>query len=72
MRIVVKVKPKARFERVQKNDEANFSVWVKEPPKNGEANQALIRVLADYFKISRQNIKILTGHSSKIKTVKIL
>ncbi|OGZ33892.1 MAG: hypothetical protein A2Y98_03440 [Candidatus Portnoybacteria bacterium RBG_19FT_COMBO_36_7] len=71
MKISVKVKPNARESLVKKLDDKTFSVWVKEPPTQGKANQALIRTLSQYFKITQQDIKILIGHRSKQKIISI-
>ena len=70
MRILVKVKPRAREERVEKL-EGEFMVWVKEPPAEGRANQAVIRALADYFNVASQDIRILSGKTSRHKIVEI-
>jgi hypothetical protein len=72
MRIFVKVKPNAKVEKVEKIDEVHFVVSVKAPPVEGKANDALIKLLADYFNIPKGNIKIVSGLSSKSKIVEIL
>jgi len=71
MKIFVKVKPKAKEEKIIKISETNFKVWVKEPPEKGRANLAVIRALADYFKTSQSNIKIDSGSKSKLKIIEI-
>ncbi|CUS78157.1 hypothetical protein JGI7_02012 [Candidatus Kryptonium thompsonii] len=72
MRIFVKVKPNAKVEKVEKIDEVHFVVSVKAPPVEGKANEALIKLLSDYFNIPKGNIKIVSGLSSKSKIVEIL
>jgi len=71
MKIFVKVKPKAKEERVIKISETNFKVWVQETPEKGRANQAVLRVLADYFGTSQSSIKIISGSTSKLKIIEI-
>ena len=71
MKIFVKVKPRAREERVQKIDGINFEVWVRELPEKGKANRAVIKSLADYFKVSQSNIKIISGSVSRLKIIEI-
>jgi len=71
MRIFVKTKPSSRVEKINKIDDRNFIVTVKEPPAKGRANKAIVKALADYFKISRSDIKIIQGHKSKQKVIKI-
>ena len=70
MKIIIKVKANARTERVEKTKQG-YSVWVKEPPVENKANQAVIRVLADYFKVPKSQISILAGLKSKQKVIQI-
>lgn len=72
MRIFVRVKPKAKEEKVEKVDENNYKVSVKEPPEKGRANLAVIQALADYFGISTSKIKIVSGFSSKQKVLEVI
>lgn len=71
MRINVKAKPTSRENKVEKIDETNFIVSVKEPPIQGRANKAIIETLAKYFDISPMRIKIVFGHTSRNKIVEI-
>ena len=48
MKIFVKAKLNAKEERVERIDENNFIVAVKEPPVDGKANQAILKALAEY------------------------
>jgi hypothetical protein len=71
MKIFVKVKPKAREEKIIKLSDTNFKVSVKEAPEKGRANRAVLKVLADYFGTSPSNIKIISGSTSKLKVIEI-
>lgn len=71
MKIIVKAKPNSRENRVQKIDESNFVVFVKEPPIQGKANAAIITLLAKYFNTSPLLIEIISGRTSRTKIVKI-
>jgi len=46
MKIQVKVKPNSKTEELSREGDS-FIVRVKEPPKEGKANQAVIKLLAD-------------------------
>jgi hypothetical protein len=72
MRIFVKAKPNAREEKVEKIDENNYIVSVKEPPVKGRANDAIKNALAIYFKTSSSSVKIVSGYSSKNKIIEII
>jgi uncharacterized protein len=71
MKIFVKVKPRAKQDKLEKIDKINFKVSVKAPPEKGRANIALIKILADYFKVSQSEIKITSGSGSKLKIIEI-
>ena len=71
MKIFVKAKPNAREEEVLKVDENHFVVAVKEPPVGGKANEAIVRALAEYFKIPKSQVRITSGHTSRQKVVEI-
>ena len=72
MKINVKAKPNAREEKVEKIDENNFVVSVKEPPEKGKANDAIRNALAVYFKTASARVKIVSGYSSRNKVVEIV
>jgi hypothetical protein len=72
MRIFIKAKPSAREEKVEKIDEQNYVVSVKEPPIKGKANEAIRNALAVYFKTGSSRVKIVSGYSSRNKVVEIL
>ncbi len=67
MKIFVKVKPRAKEEKVEKVEDTHFIISVKEPPEKGKANQAVIKVLAEYFNVKKSDIKIVSGLTSHQK-----
>jgi len=72
MKIFVKAKPFAQEEKIKKVDEINFIVAVKEPPKDGKANRAIIKALALYFNIAPSRVNLISGFSSKKKVFEVL
>lgn len=72
MKIFIKAKPNAKQEKVEKIDETHFIVSVKEPPKQGRANEAIIKALAEYFDFSRSQICLVRGFTSKEKVFEII
>jgi len=72
MRINVKAKPNAKEEKIEKIDDNNFVVSVKEKPEKGKANDAIRNALAVYFKIASARVKIVSGYSSRNKIVEIV
>jgi len=70
MKYSVKVKPGSKKEKVEIENN-NLTVWIKEQPEKGKANQGLILVLKKHFKVPKSNIKIISGFKSKNKVVQI-
>ena len=71
MKIQVKAKPNSKTEEVsQKGD--SFIVKVKEPPKEGKANQAVIRLLAQHFDVPQNRVRILSGFRSRNKIIEVV
>ncbi len=72
MKIFVKAKPSSSEEKVEKIDDQNYIVYVKEPPVKGKANEAIKNALAVYFKTGSLAVKIISGYSSRNKIIEIL
>ncbi len=71
MKISVRVKPNSKQEMVEKISDTEFVVRVKAPPQEGRANEAVVKVLCEYFKVPRSMVAILHGHAGKNKIVEI-
>ena len=71
MKIIIKAKPGAREDKIEKVDEANYTVYVKAPPIDGKANAAIVKLLADHFDISASLVEIISGHMARVKVVEI-
>ncbi|MFA5173305.1 MAG: DUF167 domain-containing protein [Candidatus Paceibacterota bacterium] len=67
----VSVIPNSKVEKVEALDEKTFRVKVHGKPIEGEANRALIRLLADYFHAPKSSIRIVQGFNSKFKVIEI-
>lgn len=72
MRILVRAKPNAKEEYVEQINAAEFFVAVKEPPREGRANEAIARALAGYLTVARLRIRLISGFSSRQKVFEIL
>ncbi len=71
MKIQVRVKPNSRTEEVSQEGNS-FIVKVKEPPKEGKANQAVVKLLAKHFGVPQGQVRILSGFKSKNKVIEIV
>ena len=72
MKIYIKTKPNARENKVTKIDETHYAVAVKALPKEGEANSAVVRVLAEYLGIAKSRLSIKSGKTGKQKVIEVL
>jgi uncharacterized protein (TIGR00251 family) len=70
MKIQVKVKPNSKTQEVGQEGNS-FTVKVKEPAREGRANQAVIKLLAEHFSLSKSQVKILSGFRSRNKVIEI-
>jgi len=71
MKIQVKVKPNSKTDEVSQEGD-NFMVKVKGPPKEGRANRAVVKLLAEHFGVPQSHVRILSGFKSKNKVVEIM
>ena len=71
MLVKVKVFPNSKKEGVIEKSTDSFEVRVREKAKQGQANKAVIRSLANYLKISPQKIRIIKGFKRRNKIIDI-
>jgi len=72
MILKVKVYPKSKLEKIVKTQNEDLKVYLSEPPEKGKANKALIRILAEYFNVSKSRVVIKKGTKSRDKVIEIL
>lgn len=72
MKLTVIVHPNAKRIRVEKDLLETLHVYVHEPPLEGKANRAVIDTLAEYLKIKRSNILLISGEKVKNKVFEIV
>jgi len=71
MKISVKVKPRARVEKVEEKD-GGLVVFVKAEAKEGKANEAAAKALAKHFEVAKSRVRLISGARSKTKLFEIL
>ena len=67
----VMVKPGSSQEKVVVSDDG-LTVYLRVKAHDGEANKALVRVLAEYFKVGKTSVVILRGQKGRKKVVEII
>jgi uncharacterized protein (TIGR00251 family) len=71
MRIYVKVSPRSSKNEVQKISAGEYKVKLTAPPVDNQANERLVELMADYFGVAKNSVKILSGKTAKIKLLEI-
>jgi uncharacterized protein len=71
MLIKVKVFPEEKEPEIIKKSADSFDVKVKEKPQMGQANEAVISLLAYYFEIPRHKIRLIKGGKERNKIFEI-
>ena len=65
----INVKPGSSQEKIIETAPNELTIYLRAKPHDGEANSALIKLLAKHFKIPKTSIKITRGAKSHHKTI---
>jgi uncharacterized protein YggU (UPF0235/DUF167 family) len=71
MRVVVRVKPGSSKGPLVESDEEGLVVFVREKAIDGAANDGVIKLLADHFGVPKSRVRVVRGHTARIKQVEI-
>ncbi len=69
MKYTITVKTNSSQEKIVKVSPSELTVYLRAKPHDGEANTALIKLLAKHFNVSKTSIKIVRGHKSHVKII---
>lgn len=72
LEIDVLVQPRASRSRLCGVHDGRLKVQLAAPPVDGEANEALVALIADLLDLPRREIRILRGDSSRRKTLAVV
>lgn len=72
MKFFIQVKPKSSIARIEQKNEKELTVWVREVPEDGKANDAVVRAIAEHFDVAPSRVRILRGATGRKKTVEIV
>lgn len=70
----IKVTPKSSKNAIlgtMDDEDKTLKIAVTVAPEKGKANEAVIKLLSQEYKVSKSKIKILSGHTSQIKLIRI-
>ena len=71
MKYQITVKPGASQEKIIETATNELTIYLRAKPHDGEANTALIKLLAKHFNVPKTSIVITRGQKSRIKTIEI-
>jgi len=68
----VRVTPRARREEVGPVVDGLLRIKVAVPPERGEANEAVVALLASALRVPKRSVQIIAGESGRRKTVRVI
>ncbi len=71
MHIKVRVTPKAKKEKVEKEGDTLYCVTVKEPAEQNLANRRTQELLANELGLQKGKLRLISGHHSPVKVFSI-
>jgi uncharacterized protein (TIGR00251 family) len=71
-RFEVRVKPNAKVSGLEKQADGTWIARVKAPPLEGKANEAVIRLVSEYFGVNKAQVLIRIGMKGRLKQLEIL
>ncbi len=67
MKIFVRVTAGAHKEKIEKTGEGRYAIWVREKPKENEANVAVIKAFSRYMGVPQSRVRLKSGKTSREK-----
>jgi uncharacterized protein len=71
MKIKVRVIPGAKENKLVHQTDGSLRAYVTAPPIEGAANKVLIKMLAKKYKVTKSEVEIIKGLTSRDKLVRI-
>ena len=67
----VKVKPNARVSVLVAQHDGSWLARIAAPPVDGQANDALLALVASHFGVRRAQVRLKSGASGRMKLVQV-
>lgn len=67
----VRVTPRAKQNKVQRQPDGSLKVYVTAPPEDGRANEAVVDTIAEWLGVKRRDVEIIHGVTSRDKVVRV-
>jgi len=69
VQIKVRVTPRASRNAVERMPDGTFRVYTTSVPADGDANAAVIKMLAKHFGVPKTGMQIIRGHCARDKII---
>ena len=69
--LTVRIQPRSSKNGVTRMEDGSLKIRLTAPPVDGAANEALIKFLSETLSISKSQVEIVSGHTSREKRLKI-
>jgi len=70
--LAVRIQPRASRNGIVRREDGTFKIRLTAPPVDGAANEALIKFLSDTLNLSKSQVEIVSGQTSREKRIKII
>jgi uncharacterized protein (TIGR00251 family) len=67
----VRIQPRAKKDEIVGLHDNRLKINLSEAPLEGRANERLLRVIADVFRVAKRDVEIISGRSSRNKRIRI-
>lgn len=71
MRVTIKAIPNAARSEITVQEDGSLKVKVQNPPEDGKANKAILRLIAKHFQVPARQVKIVSGEKSHQKIIEV-
>jgi uncharacterized protein YggU (UPF0235/DUF167 family) len=72
MRVVVRVKPGSSQGPLVESGDEGLVIYVREKAIDGGANEAVIKLLAEHYGVAKSHVRVVRGHTARIKQIEIV
>ena len=70
--LAVRIQPRSSKNGVTRMEDGSLKIRLTAPPVDGAANEALVKFLSETLSLSKSQIEIVSGHTSREKRIKIV
>ena len=71
MKINIKVHLNSKTEKIEKDNQGVWQIYIRQKPIEGKANKKIIKMVGKYFKVKLNQVFILSGMKSRNKVIEI-